>query len=138
MAIVVGVDGSDGSRRALRWALAEARLRKTNVEAVLVWSFLDQHDAHGRSGFRPDYLEANAKTALQTVIAEEGRTFPDVEIASRTVVDLPARGLLEAAKTAELLVVGARGLGGFAGLLLGSVSQQAVLHAGCPVVVVHH
>jgi nucleotide-binding universal stress UspA family protein len=129
--VVVGIDGSEGSRRALEWAVQEARLRSASVRAVLVWSYLDQ-----RTGsFNPAYGEDDADRTLDRTITQvEG---PDgVEIEPVTMCDLPAGGLLDARRDADLLVVGSRGLGGFKGLLLGSVSQQVVQHAPCPVVVV--
>ena len=135
--IVVGVDGSEGSRAALRWAVEEGRLRSAPVEAVLVWSYLDQHRARPDDPeFRPDYGEDDARQALATVVQEAVGDAAGVELVQTTVCDLPARGLLDAASGADLLVVGARGIGGFKGLLLGSVSQQVVAHAPCAVVIV--
>ena len=129
--LVVGVDGSDGSRRALHWALEEARVRGASVRAVLVWSYLDQPD-----GFDAAYGEDDARQRLDRAVDEVASEIGDVDLERIVVCDLPARALLEAARDADLLVVGSRGAGGFKGLLLGSVSQQVVQHAPCPVVVV--
>jgi nucleotide-binding universal stress UspA family protein len=130
--IVVGVDGSEGSRRALRWAVQEARLHGAQVRAVLAWTYLDQ--PQGR--FDAAYRERDARALLDRVLGEVVGDGPDVEIERIVVCELPVRALLDAARGADLLVVGSRGIGGFKGLLLGSVGQQVVQHAPCPVVVV--
>ena len=130
--VAVGVDGSEGSRRALRWAAEEARLRGARLRAITVWSYMDQP----AGTFDPAYTEANARRELDTAIAALGDDAGGVEIEPVTVCDLPAHGLLEAAEDADLLVVGSRGHGGFRGLLLGSVSQQVAHHATVPVVIV--
>jgi nucleotide-binding universal stress UspA family protein/nitroimidazol reductase NimA-like FMN-containing flavoprotein (pyridoxamine 5'-phosphate oxidase superfamily) len=136
--IVVGVDHSEGSRYALEWAIAEARARHASVEAVHAWHYpyvatgpFVPTPAYGHDGF-----EADASQVLDASVAgvdAEGLAAP----VERTLVcDAPVAALLAAAKDADLLVVGSRGRGGFAGLLLGSVSQAVVHHAQCPVVVV--
>ena len=130
--LVVGVDGSDGSQRALRWALDEARLRAAPLRAVFAWSYLDQPTAGFDASYGEDAARARLDAALEAVAGEVG----DVEIERVVVCDLPARAVLDHARDADLLVVGSRGVGGFKGLLLGSVSQQVVQHARCPVVVV--
>lgn len=135
--IVVGVDGSVGAQDALRWAAAEAKLVGLPLVALMAWGYLDQHHAAPGAFFEPDYHEANAHVALASyVVAALGpRATDDVEM--RPVCDLPASALLAAGEDAALLVVGARGRGGFASLLLGSVSQKVLHHATCPVAVVH-
>lgn len=134
--IVVGVDGSEGADRALRYAVEEAGRRGSTVEAVLVWALLDQPGVPEERQFDPAFGEAKARAYLDAAVERAVGDHPGVTVTPVVVCDLPARGLLEAAAGADLLVVGARGLGGFAGLLLGSVSQQVVNHAPCPVVVV--
>ena len=138
--IVVGVDGSPGSRAALRWALAEAALRDAVVEAVVTW----QTPTYAYTGVAvmPPVVElAEAASAtLQEAIASEvaamGPEVADVRV-EPVVIEGPAAGLLiERSRDADLLVVGSRGYGGFRGLLLGSVSHQCASHAHCPVVVV--
>jgi nucleotide-binding universal stress UspA family protein len=133
--IVVGVDGSEGGARALRFAVREAGLRSWDVAAVLSWGWLDQHHPDGSSAIWPDYAEADATAALAAYVAEAlGGEHHPVDLV--VVNDLAAAGLLGAARHADLLVVGARGLGGFRGVLLGSVSQTCLHHATCPVAVV--
>jgi nucleotide-binding universal stress UspA family protein len=131
--IVVGVDGSPGSRAALRWAADEARLRRARVEAVHCWAY---HPVGTELAFLdPAVFEEGAATVLHDAVANLGDTG-EVELDLRLVQGPAARTLLDAAEGAQLLVVGARGHGGFTGLLLGSVSQQVVHHAPCPVVIV--
>ena len=128
--IAVGVDDSPGGRAALEWALAEARQWGATLEVVLAWSYLVQPV----SEFRPDFDEDTAREVLDTILA--GHDTAGVELQPRIINDLPVQALLHAANDSDLVVVGARGLGGFTGLLLGSVSQQVATHAPCPVVVV--
>ena len=126
--VVVGVDGSAHAQRALTWAAEEAKLRGARLRVVHVWSYLAQT---GES-FDPTYGDDDARRLLQEAVAG----LSDVDIELKAVCDLPARGLLDSAQDADVLVVGARGMGGFGGLLLGSVSQQVAHHALCPVVIV--
>lgn len=134
--IVVGVDESEGAAQALRWAAREAELHGTTVTAVMAWGLLDQHQPHSETKFRPDYGEAEAAAAL-TVIATDalGHGLSD-RVRTRVVCDLPAAALLDVSVGADLLVVGARGRGGFKGLLLGSVSQHCLHHTEVPIAIV--
>lgn len=133
--IVVGIDGSQHAARAVRWALAEARDHDATLEVVMAWHWGDQRHADPDAPFDPSYNEGSAVEALESYLdAAIGDDRDRVE--TRPVLDLPARALLDAGADADLLVVGSRGQGGFKGLLLGSVSQQIVSHAPCPVVVV--
>lgn len=132
--IVVGVDGSKESLAALRWASDLAAGRDATVRAVLVWSLLDQHPQPGER-FDPGYDDAAALADLdQAVTAELGDAAAAVE--RHVTCDLPVDGLLTAGLDADLLVVGARGRGGFKGLLLGSVSRKVLERATVPVAVV--
>ena len=134
--IVVGVDRSEGGSRALRWALAEAAARPARVTAVMAWSYLDQHPEPGHSTFEPGYTAQSAEHALHSYLVDTIGENAARSITERTINDLPARALLAAAADADMLVLGTRGLGGFKGLLLGSVAHQLVSHSPCPVVVV--
>jgi nucleotide-binding universal stress UspA family protein len=149
-AVVVGVDGSAGAKEALRWALAEARLRRSPVRAVHAWMFgyiggsVDGYPYWGGSlgsytsiGVDLNELHRAAEDLLERALADVEDEAGDVEIEREVIQGAAAEDLVSAATPADLLVVGSRGHGGFAGLLLGSVSQQCAQHAGCPVVVVH-
>jgi nucleotide-binding universal stress UspA family protein len=137
--IVVGVDGSDSSRAALSWAADEAQIRGDYVVAVLAW--MPTVIVAGPWPAMvpipaPEEDEAEARKALATVVRDVLGHIPKVEVEPRVMHGPPAPALIEAARDAQLLVVGSRGHGGFTGLLLGSVSQQCAQHADCPVVIV--
>jgi len=139
--IVVGVDGSEHASRALSWALDEARLRGSPVKVVLAWNPPAPPGVPGfyASSFQdPAPYREGAEGLVETIAAEAARAADGVEIAHEAIQGSPAEALVRAAEDAELLVVGSRGHGGFSSLLLGSVSQQCVQHAHCPVVVVRH
>lgn len=134
MRIVIGMDGSDNAAGALRWAVEEADLHGTTAHALLVWSYLDQQHADPAAPFDPGYDAAAAKATLATWVSEAIGAEHQVELLVTN--DLGPRGLLEAGDSADLLVLGARGRGGFQDLLLGSVSQRVVEAATRPVAVV--
>jgi nucleotide-binding universal stress UspA family protein len=132
--IIVGVDGSAVSKETLRFALEEARRRRTDLHVV--HAFWEWEPIPGTREIELDRSPQERETWLAALVHEVVGEVTDVEIRQSTVDDDPAPALLAAAQGAELLIVGSRGKGGFAGLLLGSVSQQCVHHASCPVVVV--
>lgn len=134
MRIVIGMDGSDNAREALRWAVDEAELHGATVQALLVWSFLDQQHTDPAAPFDPTYDADAARSTLETWVSEALGGQHQVELV--VACDLTPRGLLGASDAADLLVLGARGRGGFASLLLGSVSQRVVESATRPVAVV--
>lgn len=146
--IVVGVDGSDGSRRALLWAAEEATMRGTSLEAIytyehhLAWRDYraDESMSTPAMGTMRQEIESAAREAAEHATAlvdsmVEGLDGPDV---TGVAVESshPADTLVERSKGADLLVVGSRGRGGFKSLMLGSVSQQCAQHAECPVVII--
>jgi nucleotide-binding universal stress UspA family protein len=120
--IVVGIDGSEESKDALRFALEEAKLRKAGLHVV--------HAEHHYAG---DQERVNW---LDGIVREVVGESPGVEIEQSIVDGGAASVLVDMAAGADMLVVGSRGHGGFAGLLLGSVSQQVAHHASCPVAIV--
>ena len=129
--IVVGVDGFESSKAALRWAIHQAGLTGAVVEAVTAWQ------TPAGSGLvppadMPDYQD-DARTVLTEAIAEMGTV--DVEILPRVVKGPAGQLLVDAAEGADLLVVGCRGHSGLAEALIGSVSRYCVHHALCPVVI---
>jgi nucleotide-binding universal stress UspA family protein len=128
--IVVGIDGSPHSEEALRWALDRSRLSGQAVEAVTSWHIPVNHSVGPLTAL--DWEGAASRT-LQDVVA---RAVDADRVHQRVVKGYPVPVLLDAAADADLLVVGSRGRGGFAGMLLGSVSQHVVTRAACPVVVV--
>lgn len=150
--IVVGVDGSAGSDAALRWALAEARLRGSNVRVVHAYHSpqppLTEASLGGAAGMpvptvfteNGEKLQRAAELAARNLIDEAlrragGDATEGLEIEQVAVDGAATRTLIESARSAELLVVGSRGRGGFLGLVLGSVSQQCAQHPPCPVVI---
>lgn len=137
--IVVGVDGSDNSRQALEWALAEARLRGAHVVAVHAWlepASVAIGSVVSSAGAELDVFEDVAGRTMSDLLASVDATGLADPIESHVVGSTPAKAVLDAAVGADLVVVGSRGRGGFTGLLLGSVSQQVAHHAPCPVVIV--
>ena len=132
--IVVGVDGSDSSKAALRWAIRQAKLTGGSVDAVTVWRFPSAHGWAPSPDGMPD-LEAAAKSTLIAALVKVSGLEPGVPVRLVVTEGDAARALLHAARGADLLVVGSRGHGGFAPTLLGSVSMHCVLHAHCPVLV---
>ena len=135
-AVVVGVDGSDAGRRALRWAFEEARLRGLRLRAIgVVQLHLVALSVPGYPYADETYVN-DLVAATREEVALVGADCPGVEADVEAVLGTPAETLVDASEGAELLVVGSRGRGGFSGLLLGSVSQQVVSHAHVPVLVV--
>jgi nucleotide-binding universal stress UspA family protein len=138
--VVVGVDGSPGSATALNRAAEEARLRGARLHVLHAWRMTTDPapaDAEGQ-GYVASVAQyaaaarARADGLVADVLGGDADPAPTVEVVHRS----SAAALLDASRDAELLVVGRRGTGGFAGLLLGSTSAQLVRHAHCPVLVV--
>jgi nucleotide-binding universal stress UspA family protein len=134
--IVVGVDGSSHSEEALRWAVGQARRTGQQVDAVISWTMPVDYGM-GTAGAIAAYdWEGVATTTLKETVARAVDPADADRVSQRVVMGHPAKVLLDAAADADLLVVGSRGRGGFAGLLLGSVSQHVIARATCPVAVV--
>lgn len=132
--VVVGVDGSEGAQRALRFAIDEAAAHDWRVMLVHgVDVGLSAADPYG-GGAVLEQLQQAGRTALDAAAAEVVKA--GLEASTKLEVGSPAYALIDAAKGAAMLVVGSRGHGGFMGLLLGSVSSACVHHAHCPIVVV--
>ncbi|GAA4615865.1 universal stress protein [Saccharopolyspora hordei] len=136
--IVVGVDGSPGSRDALRWALRYAERCGGTVTALIAWAPPVLVEAAPVPPVISDEeVRTRAEQVLRRVVEETAAELATSVPVHQDAVCGPAAGsLLERARDADLLVVGSRGHGGFVGALLGSVSQHCVTHARCPVVVV--
>jgi nucleotide-binding universal stress UspA family protein len=134
--IVVGVDGSAGSRNALRWALEQAERTAADVQAVNVWTPETTHYACMPMAFAVDDLADAAEAVLLDTLVEVTREYGrSVPIRPRVLRGFPAEELLHAARSAQLLVLGAPAHGTMTGLLLGSVSHQCVQRATCPVLI---
>ena len=139
--IVVGVDGSEGSAAALEFAAGEAAFRGARLRIVSAWQI--PVGAYGNAFAPPldpttlDAFRVRAEQVADDALAAVKKLQPSLEAEATTVQGQPADVLLEHGAEAKLIVVGRRGLGGFRSLLLGSVSQQVVQHATCPVVVVN-
>jgi nucleotide-binding universal stress UspA family protein len=135
--ILVGHDGSESAQHALRWAGELARRADMDLHVLRAWSMTSAPRPRSWSpGYVPpmeDWAGAVYEELNKHVTA--ARLDPAVRVACHVVHRSPAKGLIETAAGADLLVVGARGRGGFGGLLLGSVSDQVVHHAPCPVTV---
>jgi nucleotide-binding universal stress UspA family protein len=138
--IIVGVDGSGHSRRALEWAVSEAAARHAPLTVLTVLQAVAGYWGEpvpypGNPELTEQALKEVQKEA-DDVLDELGAVSPPPSVTVRAVTGPAAEELLMAAEHADLLVVGARGAGGFKRLLLGSVSTHVTHHAHCPVVVV--
>ena len=130
--VVVGVDGSPASERAIAIAFEEASFRGVDIEAVHAWSDSGTFEFPGTDW---STLQAQAEETLSERLAGWQERYPDVLVRRLVVADHPAQQLIEQAQNAQLLVVGSHGRGGFAGMLLGSVSTAVVHAARMPVIV---
>jgi nucleotide-binding universal stress UspA family protein len=134
--IVVGVDGSPNSQKALDWALDEAALRKAHLTvlavapaAASIWGITGQFSPSQET---QETVNQAATDLVDNAVSRHGHQ----EVTVRTVSGVPADELVKASVGADLVVVGSRGVGGFARLTLGSVGAQVAHHAQCPVVIV--
>lgn len=126
--VVVGVDGSEEARLAVEFAFAEAATRRTELLAL--------HAVPPAGPGHPAEPGAQGQAVLEVALHHSRERYPAVPVATRVLAGSPGQVLAGASRGAQLMVVGSRGRGGFHGLLLGSVSQQVLHRAGCPVAVV--
>jgi len=131
--IVVGVDGSPSSLAAVDWAVTEARLRNGKIRLVSAWYYPPLASEVGEGVIDDSFKNYAEQTLAEALgmVADQG-----IPVSGTVVENSPAIAMLDAARDANLVIVGSRGRGGFASLLLGSVSSQVVHHAHCPVLVV--
>ena len=134
--IVVGVDGSDHSVLALRWAVAQAALTGADVEVIASWQW--PASAGGFLPYENFDMSGITRKAVEAAVASVIGDGDESAVSVRTTVveGYPAKALLDAAQGAELLVVGSRGHHAVSGLLLGSVGLHCATHAPCPVLIV--
>lgn len=136
MHVLVGVDGSPQSVQALSWACRRAQACGDLVLAVCVWSLSASGEDWMLLPGSKAVGERRAERVLREAVEDVRRDQPAADVETRVVEGPAGRVLVELSATADVLVVGSRGLGGFSGLVLGSVSQQCVHHARCPVTVI--
>ena len=133
--IVVGVDGSPASSNALEFAIEEAQLRHAELHITYAYPAIERHVTGSTGKDYYEQIEAGAKEFIQGMMnsapATEGLVVQWLGVPGN-----PAEVLIDASRDATILVVGSRGVGGFMGLLMGSVSTQCVHHSHCPVLVV--
>jgi nucleotide-binding universal stress UspA family protein len=132
--IVVGVDGSEGSVRALRWAAREAAVRGGTVQAITVWAW-DGTGTLAPTATAPAEERARAEQILTTAVTKVADETPGVSFATDLIEDHAARALTRAARDADLLVLGSHGHSRLHHAVLGSISEECVRQATCPVVV---
>ncbi|UWZ40098.1 universal stress protein [Dactylosporangium roseum] len=136
--VLVGIDGSHDAEDALRFAFEQAAFRGTGLTAVHAYLWpepANPNDVLPLVCDRDDLRDEERRALVESITGWAER-YPDVDVHRLVVRGRPAAVLTELSAGAELLVVGSRGLGGFTGLLLGSVSQAVIQHAACPVAVV--
>jgi nucleotide-binding universal stress UspA family protein len=138
--IIVGVDGSEGAKAALEWACGiAAKIPGAKLVAVGAWQVPVTTASPWATAYEmPIDLTDATEAAVRDTIASVSGHHPGVSVTSRVVCGTPAKVLLDESRDADMLVVGSRGLGGFKGLLLGSVSHNLSHHVSCPLVIVPH
>jgi nucleotide-binding universal stress UspA family protein len=137
--VIVGVDGSASSERALAWAARYAKGTGATMRAVLAWHYPAPVGGavYGRTPASvTDEVENDKRNALASEIASALGDPPEVPVEQKVAYGHPAQVLIDESAGADLLVVGSKGYGGFKGMLLGSVCSSLVTHASCPVTVV--
>jgi nucleotide-binding universal stress UspA family protein len=133
--IVVGVDGSPLSMNALEFAIEEARLRHGHLHVTYAYPVMERPVTGSTGKDYYDEVEADARALMEGIVSRAPST-EGLEVEWLAVPGNPAEVLIQESSGATLLVVGSRGVGGFMGLMMGSVSTQCVHHSHCPVLVV--
>jgi nucleotide-binding universal stress UspA family protein len=138
--ILVGIDGSDHSRKALEWAVHEAGVRGTSLTVLAVHQVAANHwtgdpETYASDAPETDMVRQAAEDAVQKAVSQVGEPAP-TSVTVRAVTGVAAHELVAASADADLVVVGSRGGGGFGRMVLGSVSHQVASHAQSPVVVI--
>ena len=137
--IIVGVDGSGHSQRALEWAIKEAATRHAPLTVLTVHQAIRGY--YGGAAVFPDDPELTEKAQMAAqaetdeVLARLGGSRPE-SVTVKAVNGFPVEELVDASKGADMIVVGSRGMGGFTRLMMGSVAGQVAQHAHCPVTIV--
>lgn len=134
--IIVGADGTDSSKAAVRWAAREAQRRGLPLRVTHVFDWEWRAARYDMSGANLDLARTLAEGVTNNAVYDARMVAPKLEIEGDPVIGHTAARLVAEAEGAELMVLGSRGRGGFGSLLLGSVSQRVATHAPCPVVVV--
>ena len=138
--IIVGIDGSTHSERALEWAVQEAAIRQVPLRVITVFHRTVSHWGAGAITDPQEHANAMqareaAQDATDKALAHAGDAHPK-SVTVDALGGIPAEELVNASRDADMIVVGSRGAGGFARLLLGSVGSQVVHHAHCPIVII--
>lgn len=135
---MVGIDGSECGAKALRWAAGEARVHGATLVVLHAWQYpyTGSDVAMALPALRVGKVEDEARMVLRRAVKDEADTLAGLLVEESVVYGEAGAALVVAARDADLVVVGSRGRGGFAGLLLGSVSQHVAHRAPCPVVIV--
>ncbi|SDL88633.1 universal stress protein [Microbacterium azadirachtae] len=131
--VLVGVDGSESSRDALRYAGQIAAALGAPLRVITTWDYPALIDLYPTLGWAPD---VDAATILETAVKDVFGANPPAELSTSVLAGPAAAALIKESRGAEMLVLGSRGRGGFVGLLLGSVSATCATHAHCPVLIV--
>jgi nucleotide-binding universal stress UspA family protein len=138
--ILVGIDGSDHSRKALEWAVREAGLRGTSLTVLAVHQVATNYwtgspETHITDAPETEMVRQAAEADVQKAVSQIGGPAP-TSVTVRAVTGVASRELVAASADADLVVVGSRGGGGFSKMVLGSVTSQVTRHADSPVVVI--
>lgn len=136
MAVVVGYDGSDGSERALEWAVEEARLRGLPLEVVAVWDEPTVDVGMGAGAVADPNLARVLEERADDIAARGAAVVEEVPVTSRALPGPAATALIDLSRDAELIVTGSHSKRGVAEILLGSTSDQVATHSTCPTIVV--